>query len=106
MTATAAASADPAGAQPDNHAGTGPFTVRFMSAAPWPRDHRAPPTGRRPAVLWMTLCLDAAVEQLGALPADQREQDVLNEVLVRRSPPRTLHRGRHGAAVLTPLRSE
>jgi hypothetical protein len=54
----------------------------------------------------MTLCLDAAVEQLGALPADQREQDVLNEVLVRRSPPRTLHRGRHGAAVLTPLRSE
>ncbi len=38
------------------------------------------------AVLWTTRYLDAAVEQLRALPADQREQDVLDEDGARLSP--------------------
>ena len=77
-----------------------------MSAAPRPRDHLAPLTERPPTVLWITLYPDAVVEQLGALPADQREHDVLNEVVASLSPPRTFRRGHYGAAVLTPSRSE
>lgn len=38
------------------------------------------------AVLWTTRYLDAAVEQLSALPADQREHDVLDEDTARLSP--------------------
>jgi hypothetical protein len=38
------------------------------------------------AVLWTTRYLDAAVEQLRALPADQREHDVLDEDVARLSP--------------------
>jgi TnpA family transposase len=38
------------------------------------------------AVLWTTRYLDAAVEQLRSLPADQREHDVLDEDLARLSP--------------------
>ncbi len=37
------------------------------------------------AVLWTTRYLDAAVEQLRALPADQREHDVLDEEVARLS---------------------
>lgn len=35
---------------------------------------------------WTTRYLDAAVEQLRALPADQREHDVLDEDIARLSP--------------------
>ncbi|MGW1641561.1 Tn3 family transposase [Streptomyces lavendulae] len=38
------------------------------------------------AVLWTTRYLDAAVEQLRALPADQREHDVLDKDVARLSP--------------------
>src|SRR4051812_36840290 len=38
------------------------------------------------AVLWTTRYLDAAVEQLRALPAEAREHDVLNEDVARLSP--------------------
>ncbi|WP_436841840.1 Tn3 family transposase [Streptomyces syringium] len=38
------------------------------------------------AVLWTTRYLDAAVEQLRALPASQREHDVLDEDVARLSP--------------------
>ncbi|MFE9846400.1 Tn3 family transposase [Streptomyces goshikiensis] len=38
------------------------------------------------AVLWTTRHLDAAVETLRALPADEREQDVLDEDVGRLSP--------------------
>ncbi len=38
------------------------------------------------AVLWTTRYLDAAVEQLRALPADQREHQVLDEDVARLSP--------------------
>lgn len=38
------------------------------------------------AVLWTTRNLDAAVEQLRALPAEAREHDVLNEDVARLSP--------------------
>ncbi|MFI0715520.1 Tn3 family transposase [Streptomyces inhibens] len=38
------------------------------------------------AVLWTTRYLDASVEQLRALPADEREHDVLNEAVARLSP--------------------
>lgn len=38
------------------------------------------------AVLWTTRYLDAAVEQLRALPAGQREHDVLDEDVARLSP--------------------
>lgn len=38
------------------------------------------------AVLWTTRYLDAAVEQLWALPAEAREHDVLNEDVARLSP--------------------
>jgi hypothetical protein len=37
-------------------------------------------------VLWTTRYLDAAVEQLQALPAEAREHDVLNEDVARLSP--------------------
>jgi len=37
-------------------------------------------------VLWTTRYLDAAVEQLRALPAEAREHDVLNEDVARLSP--------------------
>lgn len=38
------------------------------------------------AVLWTTRYLDAAVEELRALPADEREHDVLGEDVARVSP--------------------
>jgi hypothetical protein len=38
------------------------------------------------AVLWTTRYLDAAVEELRALPADEREHDVLDEDVARVSP--------------------
>jgi hypothetical protein len=38
------------------------------------------------AALWTTRYLDAAVEQLRALPAEAREHDVLNEDVARLSP--------------------
>lgn len=38
------------------------------------------------AVLWTTRYLDAAVTTLRALPADQREHDVLDEEVARLSP--------------------
>jgi hypothetical protein len=37
-------------------------------------------------VLWTTRYLDAAVDQLRVLPADQREHDVLDEDVARLSP--------------------
>jgi hypothetical protein len=38
------------------------------------------------AVLWTTRYLDAAVEELRALPAEEREHDVLDEDVARVSP--------------------
>jgi hypothetical protein len=64
--------------------------------------NRCPPSGGRPegqedqlgalglvlntAVLWTTCYLDAAVDRLRALPAEEREHDVLDADVARLSP--------------------
>ncbi|MEE1844033.1 Tn3 family transposase [Streptomyces sp. JV190] len=57
-------------------------------------------------VLWNTRYLDAAVEQLRALPADQREHDVLDEDVARLSPLKAGHLNVLGRYAFTPSQPE
>lgn len=59
-----------------------------------------------PDTLWNTRYLDAAVEQLRALPAEAREHDVLDEDVARLSPLKAGHLNVLGRYAFAPSQPE